>query len=592
MLQQHSYPEKRVFAPPKMAVPVEQRRQRTHKLDDIGLPLDLVDSPAIISLPLELTDQDKVVVESELQSTHSIVVSDPVRTLELIHSKGKVIDSRCGFFRQILSEDEVIYDMPNNNKASPEPLPVEEAVYAEPSMHSMYSSTITSFGEQRAIFSVFHPSGHVVDMEESTSHYADPFERCSSLPEHEYEEMDDMEDYHQHSLPFAGQMESKENPESGVSVSSFSDSSNSGRPEGYFTSDSGASLTIPPGLARSRAALFESIAEANQRIIRPHGNKRLVQALGPQLALYSLSSLPLPALNKATTRSCPPSLNAINWSVDACAENDGFFMEFANQRMAIPQSISPISSSSIQSSSEASSTETESSDRSKSSRKVSFIFSPKPSRLFYQNFLTERNGQTLTTHKSKSSISTSSTSTTALNLARFFRQTFGRCGGEQSDTDSLLSHPADDLLSQSDLAMFCKPISDNKRERKDSGTDMTTPDPSIYGSTLTDDIDTALANLEVKAKSGKVDRKNDKIIDVCSQSCASFDGSDFDSSSCSSSCSLTDCASLTDCGWTSDSFTSSDVRLTSERHPIPSTNCFLLFNLLNYFENDLNYLLN
>lgn len=564
------HPEKRVFSAPKTPLPVESRRQRTPKLGDNCVSLDFIELsaetavPPIISLPLELTDRPGA-TQSIVHSTQSIAIVDPVKTVQQSQwSKHQIIDSPCGFFRQILSEDEVIYDMPNSHKTSPESLPVEEAVYAEPSMHSR-CSTITSFGEKRPKFGVFQSSDELCD---STSHYADPFEHYDSLLEHEYEEMDNDIEYHPHSLPFSRPIHSKGNVESGVSVSSSSDSSQSSRPGGYFSSDSGASLSIPPGLARSRAALFESIAQANQRVIRPNGTKKLVQALGPQLALYSLSSLPSTKVNQSTTsRSCPPSLNAINWSIEACAENDGFFMEFANQRMAIPDSASPSSCSSLQSSGGTSSAETEMTDRSKSSRKVSFVLGPSPSRLVYQDFTTTGHQQTLTFSKGKSSLSTSSSST-ALNLTRFFKQTFGRCAGgdgQPSDTESLISHPHDDLLSQSDLEMFCK-ASIDKRERNDSGTDVTTPDASLYDANLTNDIDAALAILEVKAKT----RPTDKGLDVGLHTYTSVDESDLDSTSCSSesscksTCSLTDCSSWNDCCWTSESLTSFDVRISKE----------------------------
>ena len=562
--------EKRVFAAPKTPVPVEWRRQRAQKPGDHRvMPVDVPvvpPMPPFISLPLEqLTDRRHSAIDSPLmtaESAHSVKVPERVETSQVAAEcwpKHKKIDNQCGFFRQILSEDEVVYDMPNNQKpTSPEPLPAEEAVYAEPSMHSV-CSTLTSFGERRPKFGVFPSSADDDDICDS-SHYADPFERyyANSLQDHSYEEMDDDEDYHQNSLPHPRARpadESKENTESGFSDGSSSNS----RPNGYFTSDSGASLTIPPGLARSRAALFESIAQANQRVIRPFGTRKLVQALGPQLALYSLSSLPESAQSVKTSKSCPPSLNAINWSVETCAENDGFFMEFSNQRIALPEPDSAVTSCS---GSDASSGETDSTDRSaKSSRKVSFVLGPvRPIHnrlLCHKLMIAEEEQSLLVSQKAKSNHSTHSK--TAHNLARFFKQTFtviGRCSGQVhlSDTESLVSYAPDDLLSQSDLEMFCKSSVD-KRERKDSGTDMTTPDTSLSDSTLADDIDAALAILEVKAKS----RQAEKIPDVCS----SEDDDDTDSSSCSSasscesSCNLTDCTSWTDSCWTSES--SSDV---------------------------------
>jgi hypothetical protein len=451
-----------------------------------------------------------------------------------------------------------------------------------------------------------------------SSHYADPFERCGSLLEHNYEEMDFDEDIYQQD-PFDSQpppqesVDSNENTESG-----FSDGSKSSRPGGggYFSSDSEASLTIPAGLARSRAAMFESIAQANQRVIRPqYGSQKLVQALGPQLALYSMDSLPPTEIFqsiKTKSKSCPPSLNAINWSMDVCVENDGFFMEFANQRIALPEPGSPTSCSSLQSSSEASSGETEMTDRSKSSRKVSFVLGPvrssAPSRLLCQKIPPDEDDQPLVTHKGKSvSSSSTSTSSAAVSLARFFKQTLtviGRCGGEGqiSDSESLISHAPDDLLSQSDLEMFCK-SNGEKRLRKDSGTDMTPPDASLYdGSALAiDDIDAALAILEIKAKAksrhASSSKQTETISDNCSDDCSSSsDGSDMDSGSCSSgsscesSCNLTDCSSWTnDC--CSESLTSSDVRDRNNGHPsghlpilIPSISClsseFLLSKIL------------
>jgi hypothetical protein len=586
--------EKRVFAAPKIPVPVERRRQRTQKPgDENRVPA----VPAINSLPLEqITDQQivDIAIDSPVQTindesltvAHSVTVSERIKTCEQQQQQQpaewpkqpKKVHNQCGFFCQILSEEEVIYDMPNHYKASPEPLPVEEAIYTEPSLHSV-CSTLTSFGERRPMFGILPSSGDD-DIGES-SHYADPFERCGSLLEHNYEEMDFDEDiYQQH--PFTSQqpIDSNDNTESG-----FSDGSKSSRPGGYFSSDSDASTTIPPGLARSRAAMFESIAQANQRVIHPHpGSQRLVQALGPQLALYSMNSLPPPEIFqsiKMKSKSCPPSLNAINWSMDVCVENDGFFMEFANQRIALPEPDSPTSCSSLQSSSDASSGETELTDRSKSSRKVSFVLGPVRStstHLLCHKFPAGQDDPApLVTHKGKSisSSSTSTSSSAAVNLARFFKQTLtviGRCGGEGqiSDNESLISHPPDDLLSQSDLEMFCK-SNGEKRLRKDSGTDMTPPDASLYGSTLDiDDIDEALTILEVKAKAksrhASSNKQTETIADICSDDCSSSsDGSDMDSSSCSSgsscesSCNLTDCTSWTnDC--CSESLTSSDVR--------------------------------
>lgn len=361
--------------------------------------------------------------------------------------------------------------------------------------------------------------------------------------------------------------------------------------------------------------MFESIAQANQRVIRPqYGSQKLVQAFGPQLALYSMDSLPPTEIFQSITtksKSCPASLNAINWSMDVCVENDGFFMEFANQRIALPEPGSPTSCSSLQSSSEASSGETEMTDRSKSSRKVSFVLGPvrssAPSRLLCPKIPPDEDDQPLVTHKGKSvSSSSTSTSSAAVSLARFFKQTLtviGRCGGEGqiSDSESLISHGPDDLLSQSDLEMFCK-SNGEKRLRKDSGTDMIPPDASLYdGSALAiDDIDAALAILEIKAKAKSRHASNSKqtetISDNCSDDCSSSsDGSDMDSGSCSSgsscesSCNLTDCSSWTnDC--CSESLTSSDVRDRNNGHPsghlpilIPSISCLSSEFLLSKF---------
>lgn len=585
-------PEKRTFVAPKPPVPVERRRQRSQKPGDenrvpaiptisSSLPSEQITGRQIVDLTINsawLTSAETAAL------AHSVTVYDRVKTCEQERQEqeeaaewrknNKKVHNQCGFFRQILSEEEVIYDMPNHYKSSPEPLPVEEAIYTEPSLRSVCSSTLTGFGQRRPTLGAVASSGDD-DVRES-SHYADAFERCVSLLDHNYEEMDfDEDECERH--PFPLPIESSDNTESG-----FSDGSKSSRPEGYSSSDSGASLTIPPGLARSRAALFESIAQANRRVISPRGSKRLVQALGPQLALYSMNSLPPAEVFQSIrtkSKSCPPSLNAVNWSMDACVENDGFFMEFANQRIALPDPASPTTScSSLPSGSEASSAETELTDRSKSSRKVSFVLGPGRSttnRLLCHKVVVDEEDPPLTARKGKSISSTSTSSSAAVNFARFFKQTLtviGRCSTESqiSDNDSLISHPADDLLSQSDLEMFCKSSSE-KRLRKDSGMDMTSPDASLCDSTLDmDDIDAALAILEIKAKAKSRHASNkptEAIQNVGSDACSSSsDGSDMDSSSCSStsscesSCNLTDCSSWTgDCCWTSEHLTSSDV---------------------------------
>ena len=240
-------------------------------------------------------------------------------------------------------------------------------------------------------------------------------------------------------------------------------------------------------------------------------------------------------------------------------------------------------------------------DRSKSSRKVSFVLGTvrsTPSRLPCRKISPDGYDPPLVAHKGKSvSSSSTSTSSAAVHLARFFKQTLtviGRCGGEAqiSDSESLISHPPDDLLSQSDLEMFCK-SNGEKRLRKDSGTDMTLPDGSLYGSALAiDDIDAALAILEIKAKAKSrhaSDKLTETISDNSSGDCSSSsDGSDMDSSSCSSasscesSCNLTDCSSWTnDC--CSESLTSSDVRDRNNGHPLGNRRSPTPFHLVSFF---------
>lgn len=581
--------EKRVFAAPKTAVPVESRRQRAQQVGDNRLSLNLMDgtgpsaippapppppppdAAAIASFPLQRLTDIVENIDSTVRPPHSLPESEPVRSSVPSSRSNKVINNPGGFFRQILSEDDdddVVYQVPQVNQvtSSNEPAAVavgEESVYyTEPSMRSV--SSVASFGERPAP----DPSGFAeLRANDSTSCYADPFEHyASSLLDHNYEDMDD-DEYHRLSLPFIRLM--RDRAESGVSVSSSGLSSDGSRPSHVTcsSSDSGANMTIPPGFARSRAALFESIAKANQRVIRPDDGLQgqLVQALGPQLALYSLCSLRPPSSLSSSqvqtlSKSCPSS---INWIVDGCADNDGFFMEFANQRIALPDrsaNTSATSFSSLDSSStDGLSTKTESSGKSKSDRKVSFVLDPPPLPAIGSKTVTGTIQHTLASRpRSLKSISKSSTcSSTALSLSRFFKQTFVlRCGdGQPSDTESLMSHPIDDLLSQSDLEMFCK--SDHRFDGDDSGTDVTTPDSSLYH--FGTDIDKTLSMLEVKAKTSLAG-KLVKLLDDCSESCSSCDDdsdSDSCSSSCESSCCLTDCASWN--SWINDS-SSSDVR--------------------------------
>lgn len=595
--------EKRVFAAPKTPVPVESRRQRAQQAGDNRVSLDLIDGPPsaippvpplpplppdAISFPLQLTDDGHQKIDSAVQAAHSLPESEPIRFSPLpTFRRSKVISNPGGFFRQIFSEDEIVYQTPKSHLVTSEHLAVVEAVYAEASLPSVCGSSVASFGERqedlrRGSFRFGEVCANV-----STSDYADPFEHyASSLLDHNYEEMDH-EEYHQLSLPFIRRIKSRDRPESGVSISSSSNSSSSRPSDTTCSSDSGANMTIPPGFARSRAALFESIAQANQQVIRPDGQNKLIQALGPQLALYSLCSLRTSSnlANKNTlSKSCPSSLNAINWVVDGCVDNDGFFMEFANQRIALPDLSdggSSTSCSSLDSASEDTSTKTESTSRSKSIRKVSFVFDPKPTTPFHGEKMIQLGNIHYTLKKGprsqKSSTKSFSSTSTALSLSRFFRQTFARCGGDAqpSDTESLMSHPIDDLLSQSDLEMFCESKRDDRLfDGNDSGTDMTTPDSSLYhdSSNLAVDIDKTLSILEVKAKTNLIgDDQWNEMGDDCSDSCTSCDDSDSDSSSsgssCKSGCCLTDCTSWT--SWTSEGYSSSDV-IQSRNHDISS----------------------
>jgi hypothetical protein len=390
------------------------------------------------------------------------------------------------------------------------------------------------------------------------------------------------------------------------SLPSSDTTSQSGRPD---YSSSNVETTIPVGLARSRAAMFESMARANGS--SPPLN---IFTHRPQLALYSLNSLPplppvgttimrptdstvLTAQLAATTRSCPASLTAQSWTVEsAYADNDEFFMEFANQRITRPPSspaprslASSLSSSSSTNSrcssncSSGSNIETESSasyshtagSENRTKRRVSFLSSP-TIRSIRSSCYPERDdnnddecdddeeAESMRRLKGKTDTLSrnSSGSLGRLNLARFFKHTLNALGGqcrgqglqpsdqEEVDDDEALSlsQSSDDLLSHSDLEMFRKPDDEDvdygRQHQDDSGADVTTPLP---------DIDSALDLLEMKARVEQEQETAETTTDesdstsTTPSSCCADDDPNWDwSSSCSSStrCSDSDCESV------------------------------------------------
>lgn len=470
---------KRIFAPPKAAVPVEIRRQRR-----------LLVSPPTAPPPPPPPPPPP----APFREYQSLPIQQPKR------SHG-VKQEDCGLFRQIFSDDEaamIVYNFPGIHRKP------EELVYAEPSMEC--SSTDPMFSSS------------------SSSDYADPFEhrkRSGSLPDHHYVELDDVMDRHL-SLGHRRAVFLCDTPTRFDSVSD----------DMYLE---GPTAPIPVGLTRTRTVHFESMTQ------EPNNNM-LMQAVGPQLALYSLTSLPPAHLMDDEKESCCQSSMM-------SADNDEFFMEFSIQRIPVPSeeeevAVTSSSSSSVsQSSLSISSTESSSSssiqslvEMPKKPRKVSFL---EPAETVKLDRTSSRKRK-MNKHEERRA--------GKLDFIRLLRHTLsaiGRCGlssaqsvlsshlSSSEDVDSLFS--SDDLLSQSDLDMFCKESKDHCTE--DSGTDemATSPEPqkssSVYGGTLTD-IENTLNILENKARRSMTDSSTSSSEEE-GRSSSGSSGCSCESSSCS-----------------------------------------------------------
>ena len=621
-----------MFEAPRALVPVEWRRQRRIVCEQQQQQQQAEEDERQLSLPALVVQREPPAPLNHWHVTNRVAPPPPplppppivldqsqvvdqclhsLPTISAVRTGRKKVENRNGLFRQILSDDDVFYDEPllplppPVHPPPPPPRPPPEAIYEEPSLVSSRASATDLLTFRRSVTSL------------SSNGYADPFDRFnsnSSVPDHAYErmllleELDDDEQYGHLSLgPHSRPSTRFGLPKWRTTFSSLPSSdttSQSGRPD---YSSSAVETTIPVGLARSRAAMFESMARANGS--SPPLN---IFTHRPQLALYSLNSLPpLPPVGTmvrstdnsvlttqlaATTRSCPASLTAQSWTVEssAYADNDEFFMEFANQRITRPSS-SPVSRSLASSISSSSSTksscssncssgsniETESStsyshtagSENRTKRRVSFLSSPIirsiRSNCYPEGDCKNEDGcdddegtESMGRFKGKTDTlsRTSSGSLGRLNLARFFKHTLNALGGpcrgqglqpsDQEDVDddealSVLS--SDDLLSHSDLEMFRKPddgddVDYGRQQQDDSGADVTTPLP---------DIDSALDLLEMKAR---VEQKQETAetttttdesdsTSTTSSSCDDDDDPNWDwSSSCSSSSTTTRCS--------------------------------------------------
>lgn len=263
-------------------------------------------------------------------------------------------------------------------------------------------------------------------------------------------------------------------------------------------------VKVPLGLARSRAALFESLSN------QPKVNFEVVQAIGP---LFTSKQFTVNA--KSSDRD--PDYYATD-------HDGGYFMEFANQTVR-PEI-----------------------DRGHSSRKVSFL---------EQTLDRQSKLDSGKINKSNGSIS----SVSGLNLARFFKSTFSaiaKCSVEDESSGSFFL--TDDLLSSSDLDLFDK--FDLKNSTIDSRNDTGTVTTSV-GEDVSE-IESVLKELESKAKIVQKERapdeervkENEKVNEKpeedgeSSCSCCSTVTSDSETLSTSTSCS---CATISTCSCSTSS---------------------------------------